>query len=158
MDRIASDNPAIETLRTTVARHGGTRKRIELPAATDGNADGDAGAADSEAIPPIDEVVRLVIDGTTYHARIEGGFADADPYVAGAYETPDMARAGDGTDHLGPWLESTGRSAGSTVLLDAIEPGFAYGLREPGERAIYDAVEKPSDSLASIARDLEGGE
>jgi hypothetical protein len=78
--------------------------------------------------------------------------------VAGAYETPDMARAGDGTDHLGPWLESTGRSAGSTVLLDAIEPGFAYGLREPGERAIYDAVEKPSDSLASIARDLEGGE
>lgn len=142
MDRIASDNPAIETLRATVARHGGTRKRVELPA--------DAA--------PTDEVVRLVLDGTTYHARIEGGFADADPYVAGAYDTPGGARSGNGSDRLQAWLDSEDRSPGSTVLLDVIEPEFAYGLRKPGEEVVYDAVEKPSDSLASIARDLEGSE
>lgn len=138
MDRIASDNPAIETRRATVARHGGTRKRVEIP--------GDV---------PTGEVVRLVLDGTTYHARIEGGFADADPHVAGAYETPEMARSGDGTEHLQAWLDAANRSPGSTVLLDVIEPEFAYGLREPGEEAVYDAIEKPRDSLASIARDLE---
>lgn len=138
MDRIASDNPAIETRRATVARYGGTRKRVEIP--------GDV---------PTDEVVRLVLDGTTYHARIEGGFADADPYVAGASDTPEGARSGDGSDRLQEWLDSADRSPGSTVLLDVIEPEFAYGLRKPGEEAVYDAVEKPSDSLASIARDLE---
>lgn len=140
MDRIASDNPAIETLRATVARHGGTRTRVELPADV-----------------PIDEAVRLVLDGTTYHARIEGGFADADPYVAGAYDTPGEARSADGSDHLQTWLDAADRSPGSTVLFDVIEPEFAYGLRAPGQEAVYDAVEKPSDSLASIARDLEEG-
>lgn len=142
MDRIASDNPAIETIRATVARHGGSRKRIEIP---------------EDATLPIDEVVRLVIDGATYHARIEGGFADADPYVAGAYDTPGGARSADGNgpDHLQPWLESTDRSVGSSVLVDVIEPDFAYGLRAPGEETVYDAVEKPDDNLAAIARDLE---
>lgn len=139
MDRIASDNPAIETRRAAVARHGGTRKRVEIP--------GDV---------PTGEVVRLVLDGTTYHARIEGGFADADPHVAGAYETPEMARSGDGTERLQAWLDAADRSPGSTVLLDVIEPEFAYGLRAPGEEVVYDAIEKPPDSLASIARDLEG--
>ena len=139
MDRIASDNPAIETRRATVARHGGTRKRVEIP--------GDV---------PTGEIVRLVLDGTTYHTRIEGGFADADPHVAGAYETPEMARSGDGTEHLQAWLDAADRSPGSTVLLDVIEPEFAYGLRAPGEEVVYDAIEKPRDSLASIARDLEG--
>lgn len=140
MDRIASDNPAIETLRATVARHGARRKRVELP----DNAD-----------VPTDEVVRLVIEGTTYHAQVEGGFADAGPHITGAYETPAAARSSDGTDHLGPWLDVENRSAGSTVLVDAVEPGFAYGLRAPGEETVYDAVEKPDESLAAIARDIE---
>ena len=32
MDRISSENPAVETLRAQVARHGARRKRLELPA------------------------------------------------------------------------------------------------------------------------------
>lgn len=138
MDRISSENPAVETLRATVARHGARRKRIDLP----------------EDSLPEGEVVRLVIDGTTYHAQIEGGFAD-DPHVSGAYESPEMARESSGTNHLGEWLEEVERPVGGSVLLDVIEPEFAYGLRKPGEEAVYEAVEKPKESLANIARDLE---
>ncbi|MFC6905153.1 DUF7112 family protein [Halalkalicoccus tibetensis] len=138
MDRISSENPAVETLRATVARHGGSRKRIDLP----------------EGSLPEGEVVRLVIDGTTYHAKVEGGFADG-PHISGAYESPDMARERTGTDHLGSWLEDVGRSVDGSVLVDVIEPDFAYGLREPGEEAVYEAVEKPKESLANIARNLE---
>lgn len=139
MDRISSENPAVETLRATVARHGARRKRIDLP----------------EDSLPEGEVIRLVIDGTTYHARVEGGFADG-PHLSGAYETPEMAREGSGTNHLDEWLEEIARPVGGSVLLDVIEPEFAYGLREPGEETVYEAVEKPKESLANIARDLEG--
>ncbi|MDL5362113.1 hypothetical protein [Halalkalicoccus sp. NIPERK01] len=138
MDRISSENPAVETLRARVARHGARRKRIDLP----------------EDSLPDGEVVRLVIDGTTYHARIEGGFADG-PHVSGAYETPEMAREGSGPNRLQTWLEEVERPVGGSVLLDVIEPDFAYGLREPGEEAVYEAVEKPNESLAEIARNLE---
>ncbi|WP_122088356.1 DUF7112 family protein [Halalkalicoccus subterraneus] len=138
MDRISSENPAVETLRATVARHGARRKRIDLP----------------EGSLPAGEVVRLVIDGTTYHAKVEGGFADG-PHVSGAYDGPDMAREGSGTNRLGEWLEEAGRPVGGSVLLDTIEPEFAYGLRKPGEEVVYEAVEKPKESLANIARDLE---
>ncbi len=138
MDRISSDNPAVETIRATVARHGARRKRIDLP---DGSL-------------PEGEIVRLVIDGATYHARVEGGFA-GDPHVSGAYETADMAREGSGTDRLGEWLDRTGRPVDGSVLVDVIEPGFAYGIREPGEETVYEAVASPKESLANIARDLE---
>lgn len=138
MDRISSDNPAVETIRARVARHGGTRKRIDLP----------------EGSLPAEEVVRLVIDGTTYHATVESGFADG-PHLSGAYETPDGAREGVGTDHLGEWLDRTGRPIDGSVLVDVVEPDFAYGLREPGEEAVYEAIEKPKESLADIARSIE---
>jgi hypothetical protein len=138
MDRISSENPAVETLRARVARHGARRKRIDLP----------------EDSLPEGEVVRLVIDDTTYHARIEGGFA-GDPHISGAYETPEMARERSGPNHLQTWLDEAARPVGGSVLLDEIEPEFAYGLRKPGEEVVYEAVEKPKESLANIARDLE---
>ncbi|ADJ16361.1 DUF7112 family protein [Halalkalicoccus jeotgali] len=138
MDRISSENPAVETLRATVARHGARRKRVDL----------------REDSLPEGEVVRLVIDGTTYHARVEGGFADG-PHLSGAYDTPDMAREGSGTNRLDEWLDAAERPVGSSVLVDVIEPEFAYGLREPGTEVVYEAVEKPKASLANIARELE---
>lgn len=138
MDRISSENPAVETLRARVARHGARRKRLDLP----------------ENSLPEGDVLRLVIDGTTYHARVERGFDDG-PHVSGAYETPEMAREGSGANHLGKWLDRVERPVGGSVLVDEIEPDFAYGLRQPGEEAIYEAVEKPKESLANIARGLE---
>jgi len=45
---------------------------------------------------------------------------------------------------------------GQSVLVDVIEPGFKYGLREPGQRAFYDATESPDGNLADIAEQLDG--
>lgn len=138
MDRISSENPAVETLRARVARHSARRKRLDLP---------------DDSLPE-NEVFRVVIEGATYHAIVQSGFAE-DPHISGVYETPDIARQGSGTNRLQEWLDAVERSAGSSVLLDVIEPDFAYGLREPGEEVVYEAVEKPKDSLANIARNLE---
>jgi hypothetical protein len=33
--------------------------------------------------------------------------------------------------------------------------GYAYGLREPGKRVVYEPVERPDSSLADIAESLE---
>jgi hypothetical protein len=35
-------------------------------------------------------------------------------------------------------------------------PGELYGLRIPGERAVYEATRGPPSSLADIARNLDG--
>ncbi|QDX39605.1 hypothetical protein [Salarchaeum sp. JOR-1] len=142
-DRIASDNPAVETATATIGRYGGTtRPQIELP----------EGVAERV---PVGEVVRLAVDGTEYRARIEesGGA----PVIRGAYETPRLARTpGEGENHLVAWLDQTDLDIGRSVYVDIVEAGYAYGLREPGTTAYYDATEKPSDSLAAIARDLDG--
>ncbi|MGB9986299.1 DUF7112 family protein [Salarchaeum japonicum] len=142
-DRIASDNPAVETVTATIGRYGGTtRPQIELP-------------ADDAARVPVGEVVRLVLDGTEYRVRIEE--SGGTPVIRGAYETPRLARApGEGENHLISWLDGTDLDIGRSVYVDIVEEGYAYGLREPGTTAYYDATEKPSDSLADIARDLDG--
>lgn len=138
MDRISSENPAVETLRARVERHGARRKRLDLPTSS----------------LPEGEILRFVIDANTYYAVVHGGFGD-DPHISGAYETPDMARQESGANRLNEWLANTERPVGGSVLVDVIEPDFAYGLREPGKETVYEAVEKPKESLANIARDLE---
>lgn len=139
-DRIASDHPSVQTVRSTCTETA-TGVKLEVP--------GD----DRDAFPT-DEVVRLVLDGATRHARFEA-FAGS-VRATGAYDAPDLARSpGDGTNRLRAWVEDRDLATGRTVHLDEIEPGFAYGLRAPGETAVYDAPGKPDDSLAAIARDLD---
>jgi hypothetical protein len=133
----------VPTVRARLARHGATdRLRIELP--------GDEADQFVE-----DEVIRLVLDGTEYHARIESHLASDALVIAGVYETPSQARERSGENHLSAWCKKHGRDAGQSVLVDVIETGFQYGVRAPGDRAFYTAHEKPSDSLASIAKQLE---
>lgn len=164
MDRVRSED--VPTVDATLAAHGAVgRPAIELPAtavARAGEADAsDAGAAverlsDAPTVP-VDEVVRLVLDGATRHARFES-FAGS-VRATGAYDAPDLARSpGDGTNRLREWVDGRDLATGRTVHLDAVEPGFAYGLRAPGETAVYDAPGRPDDSLAAIARDLDGEE
>lgn len=142
-DRVPSDHETVRTIRATIARRGASRPRIDVP------------EDDADAFPD-DDVVRLVIDGTTRFARLERGFADGVPRIADAHDTPEEARSpGDGPNRLAEWFESSDRSFGSSAAIDVIEPGFAYGLREPGDRAVYDAVEAPDSGLASIARRAE---
>ena len=43
------------------------------------------------------------------------------------------------------------------MLVDVAEAGFFYGLRAPGEAAVYEVPDRPDDGLAAIARELEDG-
>ena len=145
-DRISSDHPSITTVRATLERHGATdRPRIAIP------------PTHAEAVPA-GEVVRLVLDERTYHARVDRTFDGEGRQLTGAYDSPTYAREpGSGPNRLAAWVASADLTIGGSVLVDVIEPGFAYGLRKPGATAVYDAIEPPKDSLAAIARSIEEG-
>lgn len=140
VDRLPSDHPSVESVRSRVARHGGARKRIEVPA----------------EILPDEDVIRVVINEETYFGSLHAGPSATERWITGVYESPRLARdPGDAEDYLEAWLDRHDRSPGSSVLVDVIEPEYAIGLRPPGERTVYEAVESPSDSLDAIARSLE---
>jgi hypothetical protein len=139
-DRLPSDHPSVETVRATLARRGRTRSRLELP-------------ADDRFSPT---TTRLVIDGDTHHARIERS-REAGVEINGAYDNARLARERDGEDRLEAWRSNAEIDYGRSVLVDVVEAGFLYGVREPGERVVYDAVESPDEGLAAIARDLDDG-
>jgi len=44
---------------------------------------------------------------------------------------------------------------GDSVHFDVVTEGHKYGLRSPGNRAVYTATDGPDSSLADIARSLE---
>ena len=140
-DRLPSDHPSVETVRATLARRGRTRSRLELPA--------------DDRFPLT--TIRLALDGDVFHTCIErtrtSGVA-----IDGAYDNARLARERDGEDRLEAWRRSSGIDYGRSVLVDVVEAGFLYGVREPGERVVYDAVESPDEGLAAIARDLETDE
>jgi hypothetical protein len=138
-ERLPSDHPTVETVRATLDRRGRTRSRLSL-------SDGD--------LFPLD-TIRLVLDGNTYHARIETNREGA-PVINGVYDNARLARERSGEDRLEEWRTESDIDYGRSVLVDVVEPGFLYGVREPGERAVYDAIESPDEGLAAIARDLDG--
>ncbi len=141
-DRVSSDNPSIVTVRGTLATTA-TGHRIEIPTA-------------EEAAFPVDEVVRIELDGVERFARPEQSWSEENLTIPGIYETPDGARdPSEGTDRLPEWIETADVRSGGSVLIDVVEPSFYYGLRAPGEALTYEAPEPPSESLASIARSLE---
>ena len=141
--RVTSDD--LETHRAEIARLGSTRTRcLRLPDAVDDElSDGD--------------FIRLVIDRAERHARVE---TDArGRLLRGAFAFKREARAGRGEEnYLATWLAALDREVGDGVDLDAVIPGELYGLRRPGNRAVYDAVSGPTESLSSIAERLDGGE
>ncbi|MFB6266879.1 MAG: hypothetical protein ABEI31_04400, partial [Halodesulfurarchaeum sp.] len=113
--RIGHDHPDVVTRAVTLERYAATdRPEIRLEEAPELE-DGD--------------VVRIVIEGTEYRARITAR-QDGTLVIRGVYETPRLARnPGDGTDYLPTWIETHDLSWGRTVHLDVVEPGFRYGLR-----------------------------
>ncbi|USZ69491.1 hypothetical protein NGM10_07085 [Halorussus salilacus] len=143
-DRISSDHSSLTTVRATLVKSGGLdRPKIEIP--------------DDEADRfPDDELVRVVADDTEYRARIETPLTDDGREIRGLYETPRLARnPGEGENRLGSWVADTGVEFGQSVLVDVVEEGFKYGLREPGERVFYEATESPDEGLADIAKQLD---
>lgn len=141
-DRIASDHPSVETVRSTCTETA-TGVKLEVP-------------ADERGAFPTDEVVRVALDGEELFARVERALTGDELSIPGVYETPDQARDPSGaTDRLTEWTTDHDVSGSGSVLIDVVEPEFLYGLRAPGETAYYDAREPPSDSLSEIAKDLE---
>lgn len=102
----------------------------------------------------VDSNVRLLIDGTRAHARVESTLG-GDRAIRGAYPNRKQARTGDGTDVFAEWLRAHGFGPGTVLILDVLTEGYAYGLREPGERVIYEPPAEPDTSLAAIAASLE---
>ncbi|WP_458187733.1 DUF7112 family protein [Haladaptatus sp. NG-WS-4] len=140
--RVSSDTT--DTVRATLVQAGATnRPRIEIS------------ADDADAFPT-DELVRLVVDDTEFRTLVERPLTGDGRIIRGMYDTPRLARnPGDAENRLSEWFERSNREFGQSVLIDVVEEGFQYGLREPGERAVYVATEQPSDSLADIAKQVE---
>jgi hypothetical protein len=150
MDRVAHDNDAVSTVRATLARAGRTdRPRIEID------------ATDADAFPA-GEVVRIALDGHTRHARVERGLEDG-LVVDAVRDNARQAREGSARGHGGEnrlpeWVADRDLDFGRSVLVDVVATDFYYGLRAPGETAVYEVPDRPDAGLASIARDLEGVE
>lgn len=141
--RLPSDSDAIDSARATIVRRGGSRTPcVELPAMV-------ADAANRE------ELLTIVIEGSEYYATVA---ADSGGLVLyGAYASRRLARStGEGTNQLGAWLRDVDREVGDSVICDAVVAGERYGLRAPGDRAVYTVKHEPRDSLQSIAESLDG--
>lgn len=140
-ERVSSENPSISTFRTTLASRGATsRPRIELPEES------------RSALP--DGPVRLVLDGTTYHAPVRS--TGAQPVIQGAYDNARLARSpGEGTNYLPEWVDAMNLAIGRSVLVDVVVPETLLGARPPGTTVVYEPFDPPGSSLASIAEGLE---
>lgn len=142
-DRIQSDHPSVHTVRASLETTA-TGHRLDVP------------ADERDRFPP-GEVVRIVLDGAERYASIERALTGEELSIQGIYDAPRFARdPRDGTDRLSAWVDESEARVGGSVLLDVVEPDFLYGIRAPGETTVYEAKEPPSDSLSSIAEDLDG--
>lgn len=140
-DAVSSDG--VESVRATLARAGRVdRPKVTLP-------------EDARDRIPEDEVVRLALAGTTRYAAVERALDDG-VEIRGAYDTARAARERDGPNRLVEWADDSGLDFGRTVHLDVVEEGFFYGLRAPGERAVYRVPDRPDEGLADIAEEIEG--
>lgn len=141
-DRVQSDHPSIHTVRATLEETA-TGHRLTIP-------------SDERDRFPVDEVVRVVIEGDRRFARVERALTGDELVIPGVYDAPRFARdPGDGTDRLATWVAGNDVRAGGSVLVDVVEPEFLYGIRAPGETTVYEATEPPDESLSAIAEDLE---
>jgi hypothetical protein len=138
-ERVPSDHDSVTNYRAKLARSGGTRRPcLRLPE--------DVDLAE-------DDVIRLLLDGTTTHARVA---TDASGLLLrGAYDNERLARTPrDGENRLVEWCNDHDLGPDDAVELDALDPGFCYGLRSPGDRLVYDVPARPDQSLRDIASSL----
>ena len=138
-ERVPSDHSSVTTLRAHLARSGGTRRPcLRLP---------DAAAVEAG------DVVRLLLDGVTAHARVDADTTGA--LIRGAYDNERLVRSPrEGDNRLVGWCDAHGREPDDAVELDELDPGFCYGLRDPGDRTVYDVPARPDESLRDIATSL----
>lgn len=110
--------------------------------------------SDTELFPESNSSVHVVLSGQQYHARIERSF-DGIPEIRAVRDNARLAREGEGENRLHEWFEASDLGYGRSVHVDVVEQDHLYGVRLPGDRAIYTDTPKPNSSLADIARDLK---
>jgi hypothetical protein len=139
-DRLPSDHPVVDSHRVELDPVGSTgRPQLVLPAKL--------------SCDPGDSV-RLSVGGIQTHAEVISTLR-GDSAIRGAYANRRLARRENGRNLLADWFDEGGHGPGSTLVLDVLTEGYAYGLREPGERVVYEPVEQPDASLADIAESLD---
>lgn len=139
-DRVPSDHATVESQRVHLSSIGASsRLQIALP--------------DSITATP-EEICSLALDGDQYFTRVSETLT-GDPAIRAAYQNRRQTRQGDGTNVFRDWLDTIDVTAGDPLVLDVLETGDVFGLREPGERVVYEPPEPPDDSLASIAESIE---
>ena len=132
---------AVNSVRATLERAGRTdRPKVTLPEEVRDQA-------------PEGEVVHLSLGGAVRHATVELAIDDT-LEIRGAYDNARMAREGEGPNRLAEWADEKGLDFGRTVHLDVVDAGFFYGLRAPGERAVYTVTKRPDRGLQDIADSL----
>ncbi|MFB6310935.1 MAG: hypothetical protein ABEH64_07105 [Salinirussus sp.] len=99
-------------------------------------------------------VVSLSLEGTPAYALVDEAL-HAGRVFTRASDNRRLARTGQGADRLREWISDTGLAVGDPINIDVVTPGYAYGLRRPGERIVYSAPYAPDDSLSRIAEDLD---
>ena len=139
-DRVPSDHDAVDSHRVRYDTVGHTsRPEVVLPEGVD---------------LAVDDVVRLSLEGDAVHAAVAETLA-GDLALRGAFDNARLARTdGEGEDRLHAWAADLGLETGDQLLLDVVTAGYAYGLRRPGQRVVYEAPDPPDSGLADIARDL----
>jgi hypothetical protein len=137
MPSLSSDG--VETVRASIEQAGAlNRPKVVVPEGT---------------MP--EGVVRVEAGNTTYHADVQVGLDD-EVEIRGLYENARLARERDGQNRLSEWVDEKDLEAGRSALVDIVVDGEQYGLRAPGEDAVYRVTDSPDDSLASIAEDVDG--
>ena len=135
-ERVPSDHATVDSHRVNLATVGRTgRPRVPLPDALDHDAE---------------EILRISLEGTGAHTRVTADLR-GEPGIEEAYPDAQLARTGNGENRFVAWVNRHGLAAGDPLLFDVVTPGYGYGLRRPGERIVYDAVEAPDDGLSDIA-------
>lgn len=139
-DRIPSDHDTVSTHRVSLSSVGRTsRVQVSLP--------------DGLSCEPFD-VVSLSLSGRNYHSQLQRAVS-GDLVVRGAFDNRRLAKADGGDNRFQEWVTDAGRGPGDSLELDVLREGFAYGLRVPGERVIYEPPEPQRSSLTDIAESLE---
>lgn len=140
-DRIASDAPAVSTYRARVTRYGGTRVRcirVHEQMALEGG-----------------RTIRLVLGGDSRFAPVEVDSRSL--LIRGAFDDRQLARSREGENRLQGWFATREVTRGGTVEFDEVSPGQVYGLREPGERVLYEIPRRADESLRDIAESITDG-
>jgi len=134
-DAIVSEAATVTHWRTHVVRRGAhPRPVVAWPA----------------AVTPPAGTVRVVCGTDRGHTTVQAG-----PVIAAVYPTAAACRLqGRRGDLLGPWLDAIGAVVGDPLVIDEIVPDVWYGLRQPGERRVYEVTRAPDASLAAIATSI----